>query len=58
MPLNVFPKKAGVSFEKQDLAWVLELWLDSFGQLLAQFYTPLVIGVDVPNHLNFIIMYT
>lgn len=29
---------------------VLELGLDGFGQLLAQFYAPLIIRVDVPDH--------
>ena len=41
-------------FERENLARVLELWLDGLGQLLAQFNTPLVVGVDVPDHLDII----
>ena len=41
--------------KKINLAWVLEFWLDSLGQLLPQFHTPLIIGVDVPDHLEIFI---
>ena len=41
-------------FERENLARVLELWLDGLGQLLAQFNTPLVVGVGVPDHLDII----
>ena len=44
--------------KKINLARTLQLWLDSLGQLLAKFYTPLIVGVDVPDHLEIVVQYT
>ena len=41
--------------DNTNLVGILELWLNSLGQLLAQFHTPLIIGVDVPDHLEIVV---
>ena len=43
---------------RKNLAIILQLWLDSLCQLLAQLNTPLIVGVDVPDHLEMVVICT